>query len=89
METSDCIRHFKQCDTLKNYLTFIAPIIHTDTKNYYNNEIINLIINKKHNTYIKPFDVKEFLTLVDSKNILIITEEYKSNVFEKLKSSIS
>lgn len=89
METADCIRHFEQKENLKNYLTFIAPIIHTDTANYYNNEIINLILNKKTNTYIKPLSTEEFLALAESKLILQSMEQYKEQVYQKLKSSIS
>lgn len=89
METSDCIRHFEQKENLKNYLTFIAPIIHTDTANYYNNEIINLILNKKTNTYIKTLTTEEFLALAESKMILQSMEQHKEQIYQKLKSSIS
>lgn len=88
METADCIRHFEQKDNLKNYLTFIAPIIHIDTSNYYNNEIINLILNKKTNTYIQPLNTEDFLNLIESKTILQSMEQYKDFIYKKLKASI-
>jgi len=89
METADCIRHFEQSEALKNYLTFIAPIIHPDTANYYNNEIINLILNKKSNTFIQPFNTDEFLELAESNTLLQSMEKHKEEIYQKLKASIS
>ena len=88
-ETSDCIRHFKQNIDLKNYLTFIAPYVHPDTVNYYENEIINLIKKKQTSTYIKPYNTIEFIELSNKKSLLQDMEQYKDRIYKELRESLS
>lgn len=88
-ETADCIRHFEQNVGIKNYLTFIAPYVHPDTVNYYDNEIINLIRRRQTLTYIKPYNTIDFIDLAEQKLLLQDMEEYKTKIYNELKESFS
>ena len=88
-ETADCIRHFEQNADMKNYLSFIAPYVHPDTANYYDNEIINLIRRKQTLTYIKPYNTSDFIELANQRLLLQDMEEYKAKIYDELRKSFS
>lgn len=88
-ETADCIRHFEQNVGMKNYLTFIAPYVHPDTLNYYDNEIINLIRRKQNMTYIKPYNTSDFIGLCTQKLLLQDMETYKNKIYRELVESLA
>ena len=66
-ETTSVIRHLEE-DYRDNYLSFVAPYIHPDTKNFYENEVIRMLLTDKL-VYLETYDITEFIDKVLSKSI--------------------
>lgn len=90
-ETTSVIRHFIADDKLNQYiskyLSFVAPVIHKDTKDYYDYSIVrHKITDQKF--YLKPYSINEFVetTLIkvnfqDMKNYTKkIIQDFKNNL---------
>jgi hypothetical protein len=70
-ETTNVIRHFTEAkDFIKyhsKYLSFVAPIIHNDTLNYY---LYQIHCFKNKNVYIKTYTINEFVEITNKKTNL-------------------
>jgi hypothetical protein len=88
-ETTSVIRHFIESkdNFLLKFLSFVAPIIHADTKNYYDYSIVQQRTDKK-NLYIKPYSVEEFINITVSKRNLEDMKSYTKQVIEDFKKNL-
>ena len=90
-ETTSVIRHFikdNQLSTyLSKYLSFVAPIIHPDTKNYYDYSIIQQRIDKQ-NLYLKPYAIAEFVKISVVKRNFEDMKQYTENVIRDFKKKL-
>jgi len=84
-ETSDCIRHLKQADKPLKYLSFVAPVVHPDTEEFYNNAIINMIIKDEDNCYIKAYNIDGFVDITQRKHNLQDMRAYKDDIVTKMR----
>lgn len=66
-ETTSVIRHLEQ-DSREKYLSFVAPYIHPDTKAFYDNEVIRLLINDR-SVYLETFEITNFVSKVVERTI--------------------
>ncbi|MDR2828250.1 MAG: AlwI family type II restriction endonuclease [Acholeplasmatales bacterium] len=87
-ETSNVIRHMQQNDKT-SYLSLVAPIIHEDTKNYFDTQIIMFLMNRKSIVNIKTFSILEFKMAIQNKDALKIISTYTKEIIEKAKSTIN
>lgn len=91
-ETTSVIRHFIEDNQFNNYLSkylsFVAPIIHPDTKNYYDYSIVQQRINRQ-NIYLKPYNIEEFVKITVEKTNLEDMKQYTNNVMRDFKESIN
>lgn len=91
-ETTSVIRHFlednKMSVYIKKYLSFVAPIIHTDTKEFYDYSIVrHKIKSQKFN--LKPYSIDDFLNItIQSKNFDDM-ENYTTQVIQDFKNNLS
>lgn len=88
-ETADCIRHLKQTDKALKYLSFVAPIVHSDTEEFYNNATISMIINDEDYCYIKAYDIADFVDITQSKRNLQDMRTHKDNIVTKMRKKFS
>ena len=91
-ETTSVIRHFIEDDQLSNYLSkylsFVAPVIHPDTKNYYDYSIVQQKIDKQ-NLYLKPYDIEEFVKVSVAKTNFEDMKQYTENVMSVFKERLN
>ena len=63
-ETTSVIRHFLEDNKinkyLSKYLSFVAPVIHQDTKEYFDYSIVRHKVSEQ-NFYLKPYSISEFI----------------------------
>ena len=63
-ETTSVIRHLLEDNKinkyLSKYLSFVAPVIHQDTKNYFDYSVVQNKI-KEQKLYLKPYSISEFI----------------------------
>lgn len=90
--TSAVIRHlnsdeeFKECSS--KYLSFIAPVIHQDTKQFFDISLINNQVKGKM-LNIKPYNIQEFVEVTNKKENFSDMEKYTKKVFEIFKSRLN
>ena len=91
-ETSNIIRHLNSNEEFKNYsdkyLSLIAPVIHEDTKEFFD---VSLIKNQAEGKkiHIKPYNMKDFLDITLEKSNFSDMEDYSKKVFTEFKSKLS
>ncbi|MDD5769757.1 MAG: AlwI family type II restriction endonuclease [Candidatus Gracilibacteria bacterium] len=91
-ETTSVIRHLHSNEEFKNhllkYLSFIAPIIHDDTKEYYEYSTIK---SQKdgYKVNLKPYSVGDFIEITLKKENFIDMESYTENVKNEFKNNFS
>ena len=90
-ETTSVIRHFLEDNKINNYLSkylsFVAPFIHQDTKEFYDYSIVRHKIKDK-SFNLKPYTISEFIdtTLIsdnfnDMENYTIqVIEDFRNNL---------
>ena len=79
-ETTSVIRHFKD-DKIKydeKYLSFIAPIVHEDTKQYFQVSLV-LLGKNEHSIYGATYSINNFVDTIKKKDILVDMKEYYHN----------
>ncbi len=79
-ETTSVIRHFKDDKMQYNekYLSFIAPVIHEDTKHFYQVSLIMLGKNE-HSIYGATYSINNFIDTITTKDIFDDMKDYYSN----------
>lgn len=91
-ETTSVIRHLSSgeefIDHAKKYLSFIAPVIHEDTKKFYDFSVVESK-TEKNEINIKPYNIEDFVDITLKKENFVDMEQYTSNVFEKFRSKLN
>lgn len=91
-ETTSVIRHFLEDNKINNYLSkylsFVAPFIHQDTKEFYDYSIVRHRI-KDQSFNLKPYSIPEFIdTTLASENFNDM-ENYTSKVIEDFRNNLN
>lgn len=85
-ETSTVVRHMND-DPRQGYLSFVAPIIHDDTNNFYNNQILGFLLEDRY-VNLKTYTINEFVEDVSNGTNLLSMENYTNNIFSKVRNKI-
>ena len=90
-ETTSVIRHLFSNEEFANhfikYLSFIAPQIHQDTKEFFDYQIVKTKSNK-YDVYIKPYSIKDFINIILKSDILEDMNKYTQEIIYDFKSKL-
>lgn len=91
-ETTSVIRHFLEDNKINNYLSkylsFVAPFIHKDTKDFYDYSIVRHKI-KEQNFNIKPYSISEFIDVTLKADNFKDMENYTNKIIEEFKNNLN
>jgi hypothetical protein len=91
-ETTSVIRHFLEDNKINNYLSkylsFVAPYIHQDTKEFYDYSIVRHKI-KEQSFNLKPYSISEFIEVTLATNNFKDMEYYTSQVIEDFRNNLN
>jgi hypothetical protein len=91
-ETTSVIRHFLEDNKINNYLlkylSFVAPFIHQDTKEFYDYSIVRHKIKDK-SFNLKPYSISEFIDITLTSKNLKDMENYTSQVIENFRNNLN
>ncbi len=91
-ETTSAIRHFLEDNKinkyLSKYLSFVAPIIHQDTKEFYDYSIVRHKI-KEQSFNLKPYSIPEFIDITLTSGNFEDMEKYTNQVIEEFRNNLS
>ena len=91
-ETTSVIRHLYSneefADRLKKYLSFVAPVIHNDVRDYFNYSIVNSK-SKGYGVRLKPYTIDEFVTVTKEKRNFDDMENYTKKVFDDFRNKLN
>lgn len=90
-ETANVIRHLYSNeefdDRLQRYLSFIAPVIHSDTKRFFDVSVVM----EKSNEYdinLKPYPLAEFVEITRKKENFQDMTNYTQSIFENFRNNL-
>ena len=88
-ETTSVMRHFQSEKTKYNekYLSFIAPVIHEDTRNFYKISLIMLNSNEDQ-VYGATYNIEKFIDTLINKNIFENMKEYFHEAKQELRDKL-
>jgi len=69
-------------------LSFIAPVVHEDTKDYLDTALIRNQVSGK-STFIKPYTIHEFLTVTSEKKNIIDMDNYSRSILDEYRLKLS
>jgi len=91
-ETTSVIRHFLEDNKINTYLfkylSFVAPVIHQDTKEFFDLSIVKHKI-KGQSINLKPYSISEFIDTTLSTNNFNDMENYTSQVIEYFRNNLN
>ena len=91
-ETTSVIRHFiednKLNDYLSKYLSFVAPVIHQDTKEFFDYAIVRHKI-KDQSFNLKPYSINEFVEITQVSKNFEDMKNYTKNVIADFRNNLS
>ena len=91
-ETTSVIRHFLEDNKINNYLSkylsFVAPFIHQDTKEFFDYSIVRHKI-KDQSFNLKPYSISEFIDTTLIANNFNDMENYTSQVIEDFRNNLN
>lgn len=91
-ETTSVIRHFLEDNKINNYLlkylSFVAPFIHQDTKEFYDYSIVRHKI-KDQSFNLKPYSISEFIDSTLTSNNFEDMENYTNQVIESFRNNLN
>jgi hypothetical protein len=73
---------------LSKYLSFVAPIIHQDTKDYFDYSIVRHKI-KEQNLNLKPYPINEFIEVTLACENFSDMENYTNQVIEDFRNNLN
>jgi hypothetical protein len=86
-ETTSVIRHLitseKALKRSKKYLSLVAPVVHLDTHNYYENALIQCLRDDKI-VYLKPYNLSEFIEVTKRKENLKNMEVFSQDIIDTI-----
>lgn len=91
-ETTSVIRHLYSNDEFKShfikYLSFVAPTVHEDTKEFYD---ISIVKNQKKGfrVNLKPYSINEFVEVTREKENFDDMEAYTKSVISDFRSQLT
>ena len=86
-ETTSVVRHLEE-DTRDSYLSFVAPYVHEDTKTFFDNALIGMIMNDR-TVYLKTYAIEEFVNDTKNASNLMTMKAYFNNIHELAKRKFS
>lgn len=90
-ETTSVIRHFlednKMNTYLKKYLSFVAPFVHQDTKEFFDFAIVRHKIKDQY-FYLKPYNLQDFVSITQKKENFKDMENYTQAIFEEFRKNL-
>ncbi len=91
-ETTSVIRHFLEDNKINNYLSkylsFVAPVIHQDTKEFYDYSIVRHKI-KDQSFNLKPYSISEFIDVTLRTDNFKDMENYTNQVVEEFRNNLN
>jgi len=91
-ETTSVIRHLYSneefADRLKKYLSFVAPVVHQDVKEFFNYSIVQSK-SKGYEVNLKPYPVDEFVEVTKQKENFTDMEQYTKNVINEFRKNLN
>lgn len=91
-ETTSCIRHLVSNERFNSYthkyLSFIAPYVHEDTRNFYDYQ---LLLHKPTSgeLFIKSYSIEEFINTTSTTSNLKDMQEYTTEVIDRIKRTFA
>lgn len=91
-ETTSVIRHFIEDNQineyLSKYLSFVAPFVHSDTRDYYDYSIVRHKI-KDQNFYLKPYSISDFLEMTLKKTNFEDMTNYTEEILTAFRNNLN
>lgn len=91
-ETANVIRHLYSneefSDRLIKYLSFVAPVIHQDVREFFDYSIVKSR-SKEYNVSIKPYDLQEFIDVTQVCENFDDMRDYTASVLEEFRSNLN
>ena len=91
-ETTSVMRHLSTNEEFKEhlykYLSFIAPVIHYDTREFFDISVIKSKMND-YKVSLKPYAINEFVEITREKQNFTDMEKYTENVFTAFKNKLN
>lgn len=91
-ETTSVIRHFLEDNKINNYLSkylsFVAPVIHQDTKEFYDYSIVRHKI-KDQSFNLKPYSISEFIDVTLRTDNFKDMENYTNQVVKEFRNNLN
>lgn len=90
-ETTNVIRHLfsneEFSDRLTKYLSLIAPVIHPDTKRFFD---VSAVMEKseEYKLNLKPYNLSEFIEITQQEENFKDMEVYTQNIFERFRNNL-
>lgn len=90
-ETTSVIRHLNEAlsDYNEHFLSFVAPIVHQDTEEFYQTQIVMMQLSKLQKTFLKPYSLAEFIEVTERNNNLSDMRQYTQLMLDKVKRIFS
>lgn len=86
-ETTSVIRHLEG-DSRERYLSFDAPYVHQDIRNFYDNEIIRLLLSDTL-VFMKTYTINNFLSETLKRDNLDSMRNYTNEVIAGVRSKLT
>lgn len=91
-ETTNVIRHLYSNDEfgdrLIKYLSFIAPTIHQDTREFFDYSVVKSK-SSDYEVNLKPYTLPEFVEVTQNKNNFDDMKNYTNNVFDSFRKNLN
>lgn len=91
-ETANVIRHLYSndefSDRLIKYLSFVAPVIHQDVREFFNYSIVRRR-SDEYDVNIKPYDLKEFVEITQVSENFDDMRNYTNGVVEEFRKNLN
>lgn len=90
-ETTSVIRHLNEAlsDYNEHFLSFVAPIVHQDTEEFYQAQIVMMQLSKSQKTFLKPYSLAEFIEVTERNDNLSDMRQYTQIILDKVKRIFS
>jgi hypothetical protein len=86
-ETTSVIRHLEE-DYRDSYLSFVAPYIHADTRAFYDNEVIRMLLADKI-VYLETFSITDFVSKVLNRDVHKSMKSNTDSIIQNVRAKFS
>lgn len=86
-ETTSVIRHLNEAlsDYDEHFLSFVAPIVHQDTQEFYRTQIVMMQLKQSQKAFLKPYSLHEFIEVTIQNNNLSDMRDYSQTIIDEAK----